>query len=60
MTVNPPEKTEMEPIKTLPLGELKARWGGEEAGREAPPHTGLVPMLMKQRGGKANPSVSVW
>ena len=31
MTVNPPEKTEMEPIKTLPLGELKARWGGEEA-----------------------------
>ena len=21
----------MEPIKTLPLGELKARWGGEEA-----------------------------
>ena len=31
VTVNPPEKTEMEPIKTLPLGELKARWGGEEA-----------------------------
>lgn len=29
--VNPPEKIEMEPIKTLPLGELKARWGGEEA-----------------------------
>lgn len=29
--VNSPEKTEMEPIKTLPLGELKARWGGEEA-----------------------------
>lgn len=31
MMVNPPEKTDMDPIKTLPLGELKARWGGEEA-----------------------------